>query len=206
MLAVGLSACSTQHIKGIGKTDIDAVIDTHIKQLHRYLADLTILLYKHNPAELAKTAGMSVELRLVQIIDHPTDVVYTELHNAQQVDAIKLAFLPDFQGDRVFALMLGISSMLRFAYDDKTESFIFDQLDPQKIYSSARNLEVALNTLRRLPKGVRLNTGGRGDYALFDAMNRMIGLQDTVANLSESASKRIIRKVVRNAIFIPIGI
>ena len=204
-----LSACSSQQIKNIGKTDVDMVIDAHIEMLNQYLADLTILLYKNNPDALAKTPGMTVELRLTQILQHPTDVRYTELNNARQVDAIELAMSPNFRGDRVFALMLGISSMLRLSYDDKDETFIFDKLDAQKIYLSARNLEVTLRMLRKPPQGVVIRTGENreaADYELSNTMNRMIGLQDMVSNLSESTSKRMVKKLVQNAILIPIGL
>jgi hypothetical protein len=36
-----------------------------------------------------------------------------------------------------------MGGMLNAAFEEKTEFFMLDELDPQKIYNSARNLEIA---------------------------------------------------------------
>jgi hypothetical protein len=58
-------------------------------------------------------------------------------------DAILLALRADFEGDRVAVFIAGMGGMLNAAFDEKTEFFMLDDLDPQKLYNSARNLEIA---------------------------------------------------------------
>ena len=58
-------------------------------------------------------------------------------------DAIVLALKPEFAGDRVFAFGVGLASMVFISYNEKTEFYLTDTLDPQKLYNSARNIEVA---------------------------------------------------------------
>ena len=43
----------------------------------------------------------------------------------------------------VAAFIAGMGSMLNAAFEEKTEFFMLDDLDPQKLYNSARNLEIA---------------------------------------------------------------
>ena len=54
-----------------------------------------------------------------------------------------LAFKPEYSGDRVFAFGVGLASMVFLAYSEKTEFYLTDTLDPQKLYNSSRNLEIA---------------------------------------------------------------
>lgn len=211
-LMFGLNACSS-YIKSVGKTDIDTVVDAYIVALKQHIADLTIMLYRHNPDAIKSVKGMSVELRITQILEHPLDVSYTELRNKQHVNAINLALSPNFRGDRVFALMVGISGMLRLSYNEIDESFIFDRLDPQNLYTSARNLEIVASLLRQPPKGVKIRLKGgkfKSDdevrLAPVDIINRMIALQDTMAKLVESSSNRVIKQLMQNMILLPVGI
>ena len=42
--------------------------------------------------------------------------IFRELDGLQGIDAMNLTFDPDFRGDRVFALVVGLGGMLRQAY------------------------------------------------------------------------------------------
>ena len=55
---------------------------------------------------------------------------------------------PAFRGDRVFALMVGMTGMIRESYGMKTEFFMLSKLDYQKLYYSARNIEIAMWRIR----------------------------------------------------------
>jgi hypothetical protein len=61
---------------------------------------------------------------------------FAELENRRGTDAIHLAFREDFAGDRVLAFIAGIGGMVQTAFDDKTELFMLDDLDPQKLYNA----------------------------------------------------------------------
>ena len=55
-----------------------------------------------------------------------------------------LAFREDYTGDRVLALMAGLLAMVYVAFEDKDDFYILDDLDEQKLYNCARNLETAM--------------------------------------------------------------
>ena len=213
LLIPALAACHgiKRPIKNLGKSDIDLVSDIHIQALRDHLRELTLKLYGKNPDELGKIPGFSLEHRMAQILDHPTDVSYRELDYKHSVSAIELAFDRHYRGDRVFALLLGISSMLRFSYNDRNELFLFDNLDPQKLYNSARNLEkIAWRLRTETLHGKELIDAGpaHGQGSFEDEISRMVSIQDLMAEIIAAKTQRIVNKAVQSAttIFIPIGI
>lgn len=208
---LALTACSGlgQPFKNLGKSDVDLVGDVHIQALRGHVQELVMNLYTRNPEELGKVPGTSLEARLAQILNHPTDVSYRELDYRHSVPAIELAFDPGYSGDRVFALMLGVSSMLKFSYNDLDELFLFDALDPQNLYDSARNLErIAWRLRNETHRGKPLlklgPAHGRGSFE--DTFSRMISIQDLMAEVIAAQTRRTVNKAVQGATFlIPIG-
>lgn len=208
-----LAACSgVKHpIKNLGKSDIDLVSDIHIQALRAHVRELTLKLYGRNPDELEKAPRASLEARLGQILNHPTDVSYRELDYKNDVPAIELAFDLDYRGDRVFALLLGVSSMLKFSYNDLDELFLFDELNPQSLYDSARNLEkIAWRLRNETHRGKSLISlgpvHGRGSFE--DTVSRMVSIQDLMAEVIAAKNQRVINKAVQSAttFLIPIGL
>lgn len=213
-----LSSCGVEsefHIKDLAKTDIDAVAEIHLNEATLLLKELTLKLYKRNPSELAKSGGHTIETRIKQIFVCPAPARYEELGDATGTDAILLAFEPDFTGDRVFAMMTGLYTMLLKSYNDRCELFMFDILDEQNLYNSARNIEILVWRLK-----TRLDKHGR-PILMTNSMNgeprnlsyerlfgKLIGLQDTMAKIVSKRTGRIIKEVVSIAgmAFLPIGI
>lgn len=143
------------NIKNIAKSDINLVADIHLELATEILTTLAHELYRLNPQELNKApADTSVESRIRSITSSPRKIHFPELYFRYSVDAIPLVFDPEFEGDRVFALLVGISGMLHMSYDFKNEIFMFDQLDQQKLYDCARNIEI---TLWRLNNRLNIN-------------------------------------------------
>lgn len=200
-----------QPIKNLGKSDTDLISDLHIQALRNHVQELTLALYRNNPEELGKAPDMSLEARMAQVLDHPTDVSYRELSYKHGVAAIELAFDRNYRADRVFALMLGVSSMLRLSYNNLDELFLFDQLDPQKLYDSARNLErIAWRMRSETHRGKPLLRLGpvHGKGAFEDTLSRMVSIQDLMAEIIATKTQRMINRAVHGAttLFIPIGI
>ncbi len=212
-----LSGCGkTFNIKNLAKSDVDMVADTYVTTLYQYNRELMIKLYKRNPRELSKSPGMSVETRLRQLGATPPTYVFDELDGEITLDAINLAFDDDFRGDRVFALMVGIRSMLHAAFENKFEFYLLDDLDHQKIYNSARNLEIIAWRLRSfrdesghpylLTNGIHNNIANLSFERLF---GKMIGLQDMMAKIVAGKTDRQINSVfqgVASTTLLPIGI
>jgi len=195
-------------IKNLGKSDIDLVTDAHIRELKALTRELTIKLYKRNPVELSKApAGMTVEKRLFQLFSTPKQQQFDELNNRYGNDAIELLFDENYTGDRVFALMTGLVGMLHKSYNEQEEFFLLDSLDQQKIYNSARNIEVVawrLSNRKKADGTPFLLTNGIDEHGIVNysyerMFGKLISLQDMMATLVADGSNRAINRVVHGA-------
>lgn len=210
-----INGCGSQtvRIQNIAKSDINMVGDNHIKATNELLELLIRKLYKRNPRELHKNSGMTVGQRMAQIFSDPGRLQFDELDHRQSVDAILLAFDPMFAGDRVFALGVGIRGMLYRAYNEQKELFMLDSLDAQKLYNSARNIEIlAWRLAHRRDAGGKpyllTNSTVRPVNLSFERLfGKLIALQDMMARITEQRSRRTINKIVHgiaSAVFLPV--
>ena len=129
-------------LKKLAKTDVDMVADAYRVETRRLTGELLFKLYMRNPNELKKSGGTLAQRRLQfqQSEFEPFSKSY--MNGIRGIDAIRLALSEDYKEDRVFALILGLSDMLDDAYNNKEEFFILDEIDQQRLYNSARNIEV----------------------------------------------------------------
>ena len=213
-----LSGCATSSdfkFKNLAKTDIDLISELHMNQSIDLLKTLTEKLYKKNPRELRKVPGQTIKSRLEQIFICPIKKKYAELDFKDSIDALLLAFEPEFKGDRVFAIMVGLYTMIRKSYNSKCELFMLDSLNEQNLYNSARNIEILV---------WRLSTRKTDDGRLIIQTNsfeneiknlsyerlfgKLISLQDTMAQIVSNRNGRLITKVVQmvGMAFLPIGL
>ena len=212
-LCLLLGGCATPGdsgftIKSLAKSDIDSVTDGHRRQLKAHLQQLTIKLYKRNPRELNKIDRMSIRKRLdmLFVLDRKPGQ-FAELGHRDGNDAIHLVFSEAYKGDRVFALMAGLSTMLNSAYQHKPEFFMLDDLDQQKLYNSARNLETVAWQLRQrrdsngdlflLSNGI--SEAGVANYSFELLFGKMISLQDMMAIVISEKTNRTITHIVHSA-------
>jgi hypothetical protein len=217
VLLVG--ACSTttpdkqQDLSYLAKTDIDTVVDIHRQRSNALLAQLVGKLYKRNP-RFCKVKGLSLAVCIKRARTIKQADWQAILGDCSGSGCIKLAFTDEFAGDRVLALAVGLRSMLDAAYDHKQEFFLTDELDPQKLYNSARNIEI---TVWRLAH--RRDSHGQ-PYLLTDSLDegvrnlsyerlfgKLISLQDTLAMIIAERDNRLIKNVIQRlatAVFLPI--
>lgn len=212
-ITITANACTgiKQPLRNLAKTDIDIISDIHIQMLRTHMQELALTLYDNNADHLAKAPYLSLENRMVQILDHPTDVAYREISYKQSTEAIELAFNPHHGGDRVFVLLLGISSMLRLSYNNLEELFLLDELDPQMLYDSARNLEAIAQRLHSetFLGRTSINLGSASErQSVENRLASMVSIQDMMAKIIASKTKRMIKTAVHSAttILIPIGL
>ncbi|CZF80524.1 hypothetical protein [Grimontia marina] len=209
LLALSLMACSANNrpfeLKNLAKSDMDLITDIHIVEIRHAIRDLALKLYKRNPRELAKAPEMTVSDRLdsFMTVQRP-EGGYTELGGLDGVEALYLAFSEEFEGDRVFALMVGITGMISASYNNQLEFYLLDDIDQQKLYNSARNLETVawmLNTrkdtndeLMLLSNGIALD--GTPNYSYERVLAKMIVIQDMMAKMVSDSTNRHINQVV----------
>lgn len=205
------------HIKDLAKSNIDIVAEVHIKEVTSLLKTLTRKLYKKNPRELKKAGGLDIEQRISQIFTCPEKGTKgpEELAFKNGTDAILLGFEPDFNGDRVFALMYGLYTMIHQSYNSKCELFMLDYLDQQSLYNSARNIEIfvwRLNNRRQADGSIYILTNSldreNPNLSYERIFGKLISTQDTMAKIIATRTGRAVKEVVRIAgmAFLPIGI
>jgi len=215
ILPLLVSCAGTQlSIKGLAKGDIDLVADAHIKQADVLLRQLAVKLYKRNPKELRKHQGVTVASRLQQVFAADQSVTLAELNHLQSLEAIRQAFAEEFQGDRVLSLMVGLKTMLHKAYNEQGELFLLDTLDEQKLYNSARNLEIVAWRLSnrkdatgRLLLLTNSMNNGVNNLSYERLFGKLIGVQDMMAQIMAQRHQRSINIIVQkiaSSILLPV--
>jgi len=196
------------------KSDIDIVAEVHLQESLASSRLLMEKLYRRNPREWRKGGYTGMEPALERAFDPYMAFVFPELNRARGTEAILLALKPEYTGDRVFAFGVGLASMILLAYNGKTEFYLIDTLDPQKLYNCSRNVEIAAWKLANA-------RDARGDLLLVsnelgtDARNlsferelaKIIAYQDAMAQIAAQRTNRTIRRIVQTlatAVFLPI--
>lgn len=226
ILFTGLSGCNSDpsrsgsienrdfDLRSLGKSDISGIIDLHVRLARDHLETLMVKLYKRNPRELHKHAGANVHDRIQQVFEYPPRWNFPELQGKLGTDCISLAFSEEYQGDRVLAYMVGLTSMLMASYGHKIEFYMFDSLEPQKLYNSARNIEIAVWKLsnNRDAQGELFilsnsQAGEEANLSFERLFGKLISLQDSIALIIDDGTNRIIKSVIQKmatAVFLPV--
>jgi hypothetical protein len=207
---------TTLGFNDFGKSTIDQITEMHVLELRDLTRSLMIKLYKRNPRELRKQPKASIESRLTQLYKGGQTYTFQELNNRTGTEAVQLAFSKNFRGDRVFALIVGMKSMLHASYSYRTEFYYFDSVDQQELYDSARNLEIINWRLITcmdddhqplIFSNSYLKTNPNLSYERL--FSKMIATQDMMAKIVADRTKRTIISVAQSAastLLIPIGI
>ena len=198
----------------IAKSDIDRVAEAHQREVFASLKLLTGKLYRRNPREWRKGGQASLEAAVARIFEANHEWKFAELENKRGTDAIHLAFREDYAGDRVLAFIAGLGGMVQTAFNDKTELFLLDDLDPQALFNAARNVEIAVWKLSnaQAPGGelVLLSNEGAGpvkNLSFEREFGKVIGSLDLLSKIIADKTNRIVAKVFQNlatAIFLPV--
>ena len=200
----------------LAKTEVDQIADLHFQASMEHLRLLTEKLYRRNPREWKKGNQPTLEAAVARIFDGDYQQNFAELDNKRGIDALYLAFQEEFQGDRVLALSWGLASMSLAAYNDKTDFYAWDDLDPQKLYIAARNYEIAVWKLST-------NRDSQGQLFLLsneinpDARNlsferefgKLLAEHDMMAKIVAGRTNRTIVRVLQNlatTFFIPLSV
>lgn len=230
LLAVLLSACAPApsrpggkpqppsstgiNLTSFAKSDIDSVAEIHQQESLAHLRTLMEKLYRRNPREWRKTGQSSMESAIVRAFDSGYSWRFPELQGKRGADCVYLAFNDSYQGDRVLAFIAGLAGMVMASYNDKSEFYLLDELDPQKLYNSARNVEIAVWKLSqaRDSRGELFLLSNEHEAASRNIsfereFGKLIAQQDTIARIvAEKTNRTIVRAVqsVATAIFLPI--
>jgi len=200
-------------VSQLGKGDFDRLADVEMRETTQSLRLLMTKLYKRNPHELQKSTSGTVDEMVNWVFDGDHGWKFKEINEAQGTDAIFLAFKPEYQGDRVLPFIVGLQTMLIKAHGGKSEFYLTDSLDPQKIYNASRNVEIAawkLSNARNEQGQLYLLTNEINEVdrnlSFEREFGKIIGRTDVFAIGLAEKSQRLISRVMQNlatALFLP---
>lgn len=195
------------------KSDIDRMADMHRRQLDESLYLLADKLYRRNPREWRKMGFASHEAA-VQRLTATDHWRLKELNGVAGTDAVLMALKPDYSGDRVAAYVAGLGSMIHAAFGERTNFHMLDDIDPQKLYNAARNIEIAAWKLAssRDANGELLLLSNEmypvANLSFEREAGKMISNLDLISLTIADKTNRTVVKIVQSvatAVFLPVA-
>lgn len=199
----------------LAKSDIDEVVELHQRTVMNHLKQLMLKLYKRNPSARYDKAERNIEDSVELVFSRPHYFKYNDWTDLSSTELIHLSLDPDYRGgDRVLPFILGLRNMLMASYDNHTEFYYLTSIDEQKLYNSARNIEIAAWLLAesRNEQGELFLLSDsleneRRNLSYQRLLGQMIATQDNLADIISHKTGRLIKTVVVKAasmMFLPI--
>ena len=219
-----LSACATQRgadgkqetrfsPRYLVKSDIDRVIDVNRAEVMAGLQRLAEKLYKRNPREWKKSGQPNLEAALKRLFSGTLD--FPELAGRREGAAALFAFSADYRGDRILAMMAGLIGMVDAAFEHKSDFYLLDDLNEQKLYNCARNIEIAVwkmsssKTVDGEPLLFSNELDVHNPNLSFEReFGRVVGLLDFMSRVVADKHGRAVSRITQNlasALFLPVG-
>lgn len=228
MTVLLLAACATRVGPGgqrethfdpryLAKSEIDRVIDGSRAEVVAGLRRIAGKLYKRNPKEWKKSGRPSIEAALDRLFAGRVD--FPELEGRREGAAALHAFGTAYQGDRVLALMAGLLGMVYSAFENKDDFYMLDDLDEQKLYNCARNIEIAI---WKMSSTKSIGGDGKSEPLLLSneldpnnpnlsferEFGRIVGLLDFLSRVVADKKGRTVTRFTQSlatAVFLPVG-
>jgi hypothetical protein len=149
-----------------------------------------------------------VEEAVTEFVKFP----FMSINGIKSIDCIWLSVDEDIEGDRVQAFNAGLQTMIFEAYQGQREFYMIDFLDAQKLYNSARNVEVAswlIRTKQSASGAVFLVSSGDSEEVnlSFERLfGKIINAQDMIAQIMANRQHRVLKSALQSMVtaFIPI--
>ncbi len=202
-------------IDRLAKSDIDEVIELHQRIALGHLKQLMVKLYKRNPHLRHDKGQRNIEQSVDLVFQNPGNYHFPQWQAKTSTDLIHYSLSEEFAGkDRVLPFILGLYSMILASYDNHTEFYYLTSINGQKLYNSARNIEIAAWLL-----GNKKDTAGKlillsdslvatdRNLSFQRVIGEMIATQDNLAAIVAQKTGRAIKSVVQKAasfVFLPI--
>lgn len=219
-----LDGCSTKVATGrqkeshfdpryLAKTEIDRVIDANRAEVMVGLRRLAEKLYRRNPGEWKKSGQSGIDAAIARLFSGTLD--FPELERRREGEAALFAFNPVYRGDRILAVMAGLIGMVDAAFEHKDDFYVLDDLDEQKLYNCARNIEIAvwkMSSTRTANGGPLLVSNeldpNNPNLSFEREFGRIIGLLDFLSKVVADKHGRSITRLTQSiatAVFLPVG-
>jgi hypothetical protein len=197
----------------LAKSEIDRVIETNRAEVDHGLKRLAEKLYRRNPKEWKKSGQPSMEAAVARLF--AGDLDFPELEGRREGAAALHAFSANYQGDRVLGLIAGLLGMVHAAFENKKDFYMLDELNEQKLYNCARNVEIAVWKMSSTKDAAgeplllsnELNQNSP-NLSFEREFGRVIGLLDFMSKVVADKNGRSVTRLTQSiatAIFLPVG-
>ncbi len=205
---------SSATITTFAKSHIDDVIELHQQRVMQDLKTLAIKLYQRNPAQRHDRHMRTLEDSVARLFIYPAHIGFAKWDEFEPTEIIRLALTDDYDGDRVLAFTIGMRRMLMASYNNQSQFYYLSTIDQQKLYNSARNIEIAAWMLaqncdengKRLLLSDSLQDETR-NLSFQRIIGGMIATQDNMSAIISQKNGRLVKTVVVQAasmMFLPI--
>ena len=202
-------------IEHLAKSDIDEVIEYHQRAVIRDLKKLMLKLYQRNPKGRHDEGIRSIEASVNLIFSHDHNKGFPQWGGLVGTDVVRIAMDASYQGsDRVLPFIIGLRKMLMASYDNQIDFYYLSSIDEQKLYNSARNIEISVWMLaeyRDLEGQLLLLSDSleheQRNLSYQRLIGRMIATQDNLAEIVSHKTGRLIKTIIvqlTSMIFFPI--
>lgn len=202
-------------ISRLAKSDINEVIELHQRAVMRDLETLMLKLYRRNPSGRHDEEHRTIEESVTLFFSQVHNSGYPQWKTMKPNDIVRIALDETYQGsDRVLPFIFGLRKMLMASYDDHIEFFFLTSISEQKLYNSARNIEISAWMLaenRSIQGNILILSDSleneQRNLSYQRLIGRMIATQDNLAEIVAHKSGRLIKTVVVKAatmVFLPI--
>lgn len=201
-------------VNNLAKAEGDMLAEINQREVLKSLRLLTEKLYRRNPQEYRKAGHASAEAATAKLFTELERWPQSGLMNSNWEQGFRASFNEGFQGDRVQAFMGACLGMIMASYGNQSEFYLLDELDAQKLYNSARNIETAVwklsNARQANGRLFLVNNGIEGEVQNLSferEFAKIIAWQDMLALFVEDRSNRSISRIVQNVAsfaFLPI--
>ncbi|RKZ97904.1 MAG: hypothetical protein DRQ46_03625 [Gammaproteobacteria bacterium] len=199
----------------LAKSHIGEILELSQLAIMDDLKILMLKLYRRNPAERHDKDERTIEASVDLFFSHSYDYGYAHWQVMSPTDVIRIALDETYQGgDRVLPFIFGLRKMLMASYDYHTDFYYFTSIDEQKLYNSARNIEIAawmLGNKRDLQGELLLLSDSleneQRNLSFQRLIGEMIATQDNMAEIISHELDRGIKTVIvsgASMVFFPI--
>ena len=198
----------------LAKAEGDMLAEINQREVLKSLRALTEKLYRRNPQEYRKGGFESAEAATVKLFGELEHWPQSGLMDSNWEQGFRASFNEGFQGDRVRTYMGAFLGMIMASYGNKNEFYLLDELDAQKLYNSARNIETAVwklsNARQANGRPFLLSNAIEGEVQNLSferEFAKIIAWQDMLALFVEDRGNRSISRVMQSVAsfkFLPI--
>jgi len=203
-------------ISRLGKSGINEVVEYHQRATIQDLKPLMLKLYRRPPEGRDDYGKRSIEESVdLFFSSSESDLGLHQWDALTANDIVRISLDETYQGgDRVLPFIFGLRKRIMAAYDNHVDFYYLTSISEQKLYNSARNIEVAawmLAEKRNLQGELLLLSDSAGseprNLSYQRLIGRLIATQDNLAGIISYRSGRLIKTVVvqfASMIFLPI--